>query len=92
MGILAPNPNPDAITTAFCLRNHLKGATLSDNNHVIIGMYFTGSNASEECMYSSGPMKAELTQMCQQRHANPTQGGMGEIFINLAKINPVLSS
>jgi len=75
-----------------CDGNHLKGATLSDNNHVIIGMYFTGSNASEECMYSSGPMKAELTQMCQQRHANPTQGGMGEIFINLAKINPVLSS
>jgi uncharacterized protein (DUF2237 family) len=72
-----------------CNGQKLKGAMRSDHGKVIIGMFFPATSSAQCAM---GPQEEQkLDAMCQDRAQSGDKSGMGKIFIDLAKINPVVS-
>jgi hypothetical protein len=69
---------------------HLEQATLSDHNHIIVGMiHESGPSMSLGSNTSDASEVLGSGQMCEQRANSGNQSGMGTIFINVAKINPI---
>jgi len=73
-----------------CDGGKLKGATMSDAGHVIIGMLFD-ENSDGTCGNAGGEFETQVSQGCKERVHDVNKSGMGSIFIDLAKINPVHS-
>mmetsp|Transcript_44071 Transcript_44071/g.80784 ORF Transcript_44071/g.80784 Transcript_44071/m.80784 type:complete len:366 (-) Transcript_44071:132-1229(-) len=61
----------------------LEGATMSDNRHVIISLFFDASKDT------GGLANDEYKEMCEDRKNNGYNSGMGEIFRRVAAISPV---
>jgi len=71
-----------------CDGSSLRGATKSDHGHVIIGMFLVGAGQGSACVYGEDKHQ-QLDSMCTQRAASGDKSGMGKIFIDLARVNPV---
>jgi hypothetical protein len=74
---LIPEDAPDVT----CTGTTLDGATLSDGGHPIVGML----HANE----SRGTNTEEMSAQCKERYDGPYLSGMGQIFIDVANINPI---
>mmetsp|Transcript_3575 Transcript_3575/g.6542 ORF Transcript_3575/g.6542 Transcript_3575/m.6542 type:complete len:338 (+) Transcript_3575:111-1124(+) len=80
----------------ICEQGKLKNAILSDAGHPIIGMYFTdakGINVSiggeENIVQTTDGQLKSLNWECEERLKSGMQSGMGTIFVNVAKLNPI---
>lgn len=62
----------------------LEGATMSDNNFVIISMFFDASKRS-----SGFQDESDFEFMCEDRKNQGYNSGMGEIFRRVAAISPI---
>merc|ERR1711907_47106 len=72
-----------------CSGGKLAGATLSDSKHIIIGVFYVSSDEKDSDCHAQDT--GFLKKMCVVRDKNPSgTGGMGSIFDDLAKINPVV--
>jgi len=74
-----------------CENGKLTDATLSDSGHPIIGMFFTdkaGIGASKGGDENHGGL-GSLNDACSERSKSGMQSGMGTIFVNVAKLNPL---
>jgi hypothetical protein len=79
-----------------CQNEKLKHAILSDGGHPIIGMYFTDAaglaasiGGDEKKMEKSNGELGSLNEACSERIESGMQTGMGTIFVNVAKLNPL---
>lgn len=79
-----------------CENGKLKGAILSDKGHPIIGMFFVDAAGiknsiagDEKKMQSEDGSLSSLQDACRERKASGTNSGMGKIFLNVAKLNPL---
>ena len=91
----------DAAEVRCTADGRLEGATLSDNGHVIIGMFFDAPEDSVDDGQRPQPGRmrhlsgfsfqdeAEFEPSCTDRAANGYNSGMGEIFRRVAQINPI---
>jgi hypothetical protein len=77
---LIPEEAPDVT----CTGNDIDGATLSDQGYPIVGMLHTDG--------ITGTNSVEMHDFCEEREQAGYQSGMGQIFIDVAKINPIPGS
>lgn len=88
-----PCKNPSAIPSSApdvnCQSEQLVKATLSDNGHIIIGMFFEPGIPEHSDAAVSSRDQAESTDSCQARADAGHNSGMGMIFRLVAGISPV---
>merc|ERR1712178_158568 len=77
-----------------CDGQTLRGATLSDNGHVILSIFFmeegaAGVGASTASISGAYNDVSAMAQQCQSRADQGYASGMGLIFQQIAKINPI---
>jgi len=76
-----------------CEGTSLKGATLSDAGHIIIGIYEVGGSYTKndyiDYETESDDDGNTLKSSCEDRASNGYGGGMGEIFRQVAELSPL---
>mmetsp|Transcript_101504 Transcript_101504/g.186123 ORF Transcript_101504/g.186123 Transcript_101504/m.186123 type:complete len:767 (-) Transcript_101504:20-2320(-) len=84
-----PEKLPEEAPDVNCESGHLVKATLSDHGHVILGMFFeTGvpGHSTESVPFMDS---AVVDHQCKSRASSGYNSGMGEIFRQVAAINPI---
>lgn len=88
-----PCKNPEAVPSSApdvnCKGEQLVKATLSDNGHIIIGMFFELGVEEHSDGNVGSTDQQEMNGQCQQRAASGYNSGMGRIFREVASISPV---
>lgn len=84
---------PSEAPAVKCDQGKLAKAVESDGGHVIIGMYYDevgdGAQAGDTAQPGPDGEQVTLNDMCDKRSRSGSQSGMGTIFIQVAKLNPI---
>lgn len=97
-----PTKLGEAAPELECVDGKLRGATYSDSDHVIIGMFFTDDESIQKVQPAdilgpdgNNPAKIKddptfgFAPLCQMRKQQGYNSGMGLIFIKVAQITPI---
>jgi len=81
---LNPSKIPREASELTCKNGVLQGAMKSTNGHVVIGMVQSNDTPAENSAAS-----AQQLERCDNRKKTGYKWGMGKIFVDIAKINPI---
>lgn len=78
------NELPEEVSSFNCINNQSENSIKTSSNKIIIGLFYD-SELFDQMNENHNNIKNENMEKCHQRNnLNNTQGGMGDIFIELA--------